>query len=222
MGAITDLEVGIVPHREWALRQWFYANTLWYYHRLAQSHQLNTNPRFYELVDPDLRPLCKMLHDQYIPTTPSCQGHFYPRQHFEDIWHELRLEAVRARDRGLAVRNAESGDACIFVNHEFQLPWDDFDSFFMQAGPHQNTGFIAFVLPQERAGLADQLRANPCPIPAAKIDEDAALSRRLGGPTFCVQVRTSSPREQSKIWNEVTKFLVHTMDGSAATKTNAH
>ncbi|MGE5608108.1 MAG: hypothetical protein ACM359_02540, partial [Bacillota bacterium] len=60
MTPITGLRPDIVPHQQWALSNWFYAGPMWYYHRLGPGRQLITDPRSYDLIDPDLRSLCRL------------------------------------------------------------------------------------------------------------------------------------------------------------------
>ena len=42
--------------------------------------------------------------DAGLQTTPSCQGHFYPRDRFEKIWDELKREEPLITDGGLVVK----------------------------------------------------------------------------------------------------------------------
>src|ERR1051326_6919725 len=84
--AIAALDAGLVALRQFPLRKWYYASPLWYYHRPAAEHVLKRDPRFFELVDPLLRELCRIVFDAGCCTTPSCEGHFYARARFEKIW----------------------------------------------------------------------------------------------------------------------------------------
>src|SRR5690242_19227618 len=88
MKTITGLSAAIVPHRMWAVSRWFYANPIWYYHRLSAAHEICAGGKFYQLVDEELRELCRLLNEAGVRTTPSCQGHTYPKQRFERIWEE--------------------------------------------------------------------------------------------------------------------------------------
>src|SRR5438067_8000604 len=75
VSTIRGLQAGLVPHREWAVRRWFYANPIWYYHRRSAAHEIRPTGKFYKLVDPELREVCRLLNDAGLQTTPSCQGH---------------------------------------------------------------------------------------------------------------------------------------------------
>src|ERR1043165_1765844 len=97
---ISGLKADIVPHRQWPVSKWFYANELWYYHRLGTDEEVVTGRKFYKLVDEDLRELCHVLPEAGLQTTPSCQGHFCDRSCFEKIWQELVREAVAIRGEG--------------------------------------------------------------------------------------------------------------------------
>src|SRR5512146_1091716 len=104
MNIVTGLRADIVPHREFAIRKWFYSSPLWYYHRAGTTDEIRADRRFYRLVDPDLRELCRILLDAGLRTTPSCQGHFYPRERFERIWDELQREQPLITGEGLEVK----------------------------------------------------------------------------------------------------------------------
>src|SRR5690242_14472195 len=106
--AISDLSAGLLPHRQWAISRWFYANPIWYYHRRSSVHEIRLGGRFYQLIDPALRDVCRLLNDAGARTMPSCEGHSYPRERFEQIWEELRREEPLIRGHGLVVKDCEN------------------------------------------------------------------------------------------------------------------
>ena len=124
---MTGLEAGIIPLRTFPLHKWYYAKSLWFYHAPASEHRLIADPTFFELVDPQLRELCRCLLSAGLHTTPSCQGHFHSRERFRRVWDELAYEADRIRSNGLVVRDSETEAAFAFSAPDYRLAWPDFE-----------------------------------------------------------------------------------------------
>jgi hypothetical protein len=203
---ICGLSASIVPHREWPLRKWYYANPHWYYHRKGADGEIVANPKFYQLVDPDLRPVCHLLNRAGLQTTPSCQGHFFERSRFGTIWQVLKREEALIRDEGLVVKDSETDREALFADSNYQLPWKDFDGFFAEAGDHQGTGYLGIVVPRDRPELAERFR-QPYRTQAATLSEDTELGRCLGGEVFQVLVRTRGVSERSEEWRRFTEWV---------------
>ena len=204
---IDGLRADLVPHRLWALSRWFYANPLWYYHRVSAAHEIDTDGKFYRLVDPELRELCKLLNDAGIRTTPSCQGHSYPRERFERIWIELLREQELIRGRGLEVRDSDNQDAYLFHNPDFRLPWESFGSFYREAAAHQNVGYVAMILPRSAGALVRRLAAEKYKTVCTTIAEDSELGPALGGSVFAVQVDAPDPQTRGIEWRNATDYI---------------
>ena len=152
---ITDLKADIVPHRQWPVSKWFYANELWYYHRLGTDEEVVAGRKFYRLVDDDLRELCHMLNEAGLHTTPSCQGHFYERQRFEHVWEVLTRERDLIRGDGLIVKDSETDRELLFKQNDYSLEWENIDAFFAAAAAHQGTGYLGVLVPHDRDDVSD-------------------------------------------------------------------
>jgi len=210
---ITGLRAGIVPHREWPLCKWYYANPHWYYSRRGNAGEIVANRRFYQLVDPDLRPVCHLLNTAGLQTTPSCQGHFFERSRFETIWAVLSREQDLIRTGGLIVKDSETDREALFQDPQYQLPWNDFDAFYAQAGEHQGTGYLGILVPPERIDLADRFRQN-YRTEAAELSEDRELGDELGGQMFQLKLRTTGPAQRSEEWRRFTEWVRDLLKGS--------
>src|SRR5438552_17455999 len=125
--AINVLRAGIVEHRQWPLSKWYYANSLWYYHRRRNDDEIVTNWKFYQLVDPELRQICHLLNEAGLQTTPSCQGHFYEKQRFEHVWETLTREQSLIRADGLIVKDSETDHEVLFRCPNYSFQWKQFD-----------------------------------------------------------------------------------------------
>ena len=187
--------------------KWFYANPLWYYHRPGTDEEIVANRRFYQLVDEELKELCHLLHSAGLRTTPSCQGHFYPRERFERIWEELQREQPRIRDGGLSVKDSETDETYLFHDERFQLPWSDFEGFYDEAGRHQSTGYLGIVVPPECQDLAAALDDLTQKTPEAELGFDPCPHPQLGGRLFHILAYPSEPSSRSGFWRKGTEVF---------------
>lgn len=204
---IRGLRADLVPHRRWATSRWFYANPVWYYYRFSATHEIDPSGRFFKLVDPELREVCRLLNDSGIRTTPSCQGHSYPRERFERIWDVLQAEQEPIRSRGLEVRDSENQKRYLFHDAAYQIPWTSFDDFYRDAAGHQNIGYLGMIVPEVREQLITRLRAEKYRTVATTIQEDEELSRVLGGVVFAVRVDAIDPQTRSIEWQDFTAYV---------------
>jgi len=204
---IGDLHATLVPHREWAIRQWFYANPIWYYHRRSAVHEIRPSGRFYQLVDPQLREVCHLLNSAGARTTPSCQGHSYPREHFERVWEELRREAPLIGGAGLWVKDCESDQSCVFRRSDYRIPWPCFDDFYREAAAHQNVGYLGILVPEGHGELARRLSGDVYTASATWVDVDEEVGALLAGTMFVVRVEATDPAVRAAEWCAFTKYI---------------
>jgi hypothetical protein len=217
---ISALRADLVPHREMAIRRWYYANPLWYYHRLGTATELNTNSKFYQLIDPDLRDLCRMLHEAHIHTTPSCQGHFYGHDHYEGVWELMNREAHAIRTTGLPITECESGRRYLFYYPAFHISWPDFASFYGEAGRYQTQGYLGVLLSRDRHDLICKLHNKPFRSSRASIKFDGELSCMLGGSLFAATVQPRDPDERDRQWRAITDYFRDLLQDQRPCKSN--
>lgn len=213
---ITGLNVGFVPHRKWSLRRWLFASPIWYYHGPRTSQRIVAGRRFYELVDPLLRDLCRELNDHGLATTPSCEGHFHPPSHFRRVWEELRREEPLIGGEGLVVHDAETDEAYLFREPGYRLPWKSSQEFLQQAMRQQGIGYLGIVVPGERRQIAGTLQSICGPLGYASVLCET--------PLFHLFVSAGGPMQQRDAWQEITdmiRAMLHREPrvGSAATST---
>jgi hypothetical protein len=201
---ISGLRADIVPHSLWAISKWFYANSIWYYHKRGTDESKKTDRKFYELVDPELRDLCKLLYDHGLHTTPSCQGHLYPRERFEKVWRVLTREADEIRGRGLVLKDSETDRPYLFRDPGYSLAWRSFDEFYAEAGEHQGTGYLGILLPCDCEEVAERLRRLERDGPRVRMFFDEKNGALLGGWLFSILVRPRTDEERHELWRELT------------------
>ncbi len=208
----ADLSAGLVPLSEFPLRKWYFAADAphpprWYYHAPALEHRLRDDPEFYELVDPPLRELCRLVRDAGLCTTPSCSGHFYAKERFARIWDDLQRESRAIRHDGLELVDSESGAGVRFRNAAYTLPWQEFGEFHAQVDALQRQGYVGLAIPPARTGLVQRLASDAFATPAARIIVESRLGRLFGQPVFGVYVDAESTDERDATWAEVTGYL---------------
>lgn len=205
---LTNLHADLLPHRRWGVRKWFYASPLWYYHGPSPDHRVQADSQFYALMDPNLRPLCRLLHQAGVRTTPSCQGHFYPREHFQRVWGQITRDAAAITQAGLPVRDSETGRLYLFRNPAYTVPWPTFEAFHDQVALHQTTGYLGILLPRERSELYESFLAGGHRSRTSAMLFDPYLGRLLASYVFHLFVHTPNPEQQARQWRYLTD-LVH-------------
>lgn len=206
--SIRGLEAGFVAHRQWPLRKWYYANPLWFYHEPFAADEMIPSPKFYELMDPELRDLCRGLHAAGLHTTPSCQGHFYEKERFERIWAELERERAKIIAGGLEVKDSETQEAFLFQDEAFSLPWDSFDSFYAEASAQQGIGYLGVLVPFEREDLHAALLRLARRDESSQIEFDDAIGRRLGSHLLAIHVAPPTPLDRGELWRGITERVL--------------
>jgi hypothetical protein len=206
MNTITGLSAQVIPQREFPTRRWFYADPLWYYHGSAGPRPPSGDVVF-DLIDPELRDICRLLLDAGLRTTPSCQGHFYPRDHFERVWCELNREAAAIRKDGLCVRDSETDRPFLFRYPVYDLPWPDFETFWREAGAEQHKGYLGVLVPSDHEDVRNALANAPYAGRCGWMIEDAEAGQQLGAVLFSIFVAPVSPRDRAAEWAGVARYF---------------
>jgi hypothetical protein len=204
---VRGLDAGMVSLREFPLRRWYYADPHWYYHAPALEHRLSDDAKFYELVDPPLRPLCRAARAAGLSTTPSCAGHFYMKERFARLWATLQRDADGIRGGGLAVCDSESGAPCVFQDPAYVLPWTDFDAFFAQVDALQRQGYLGLAVPPRRAACVNGLVDGSALPAGVEIGLDPELTSALGQPLIGIRVSPANLSERERLWAAVTRHV---------------
>jgi hypothetical protein len=205
---IRGLEAGFVPHRQWPLRKWYFANPLWFYHEEYPIDEMIPSRAFYELVDPELRELCRGLHEAGLHTTPSCQGHFYGRERFERIWAELEREQAKINGPGLPVKDSETQQEHLFQDPGFRLPWSSVEAFYEEASAQQGEGYIGILIPHERDRLRDALVRLQRQDDSSRIEFDDAVGRRLGSHLLAIHMTPRDTEQREGLWARITQDIL--------------
>jgi hypothetical protein len=205
--SVSALRADLVPHHEWASRRWFYANPIWYYHRQSTGHEIRTGHRFYDLVDPKLREVCRLLSRAGLGTTPSCQGHSYPRERFEQIWTELNREARAIHGDGLVVRDCESDAPYLFRQPDWHVPWSSFDTFYREAAAHQNEGYLGIIVPQNQPALEERFQREPYRTRWSILALERCPPAAVPGSLFGLRVNAIDESVRDREWEGFTHYI---------------
>jgi len=210
---ISNLRSDLLPHQRWAISKWYYANALWYYHRDGTGEEIVPNRKFYQLVDPDLREICRELLDAGLQTTPSCQGHFYPRERFEKIWDELKREEPPITHGGLIVKDSETDREFLFRDLRYRVPWPNFADFHTAATEHQGTGYLGIIVPHDQAAQIERFRHARRRTGKMTLFDENPGGRYLGGVLFDILVEPRDPENRTEIWEEIRRAIRDVLAG---------
>lgn len=198
------LSASVISTKLFPTRRWYRSrDKLWYYHGPRKHVEIPEAVDFGESVDSDLEPLVRFLHLRRIPTTPSCQGHFDDRDHFEKVWRRLQEDSERIRGQGLRLEDVETGEQVLFQRSDYELPWGSLDAFYEDAGSNQQKGYIGFYVrdPEIKTHLRHIL-TGPSEFNFFREAGDVG-SRTL----FALGVRKKDEEEQKKEWSRWTRKI---------------
>lgn len=205
MQVTTHLETGLVPRKHFARRRWYHASNLWYYHRPGPPPKLQLDRQFYELIDPDLRDLCRRLHERGISTAPSCSGHFHKAAYLVDVWDQLQREAEQIRTTGLVVQDCETKEDVLFRNPTHQLPWDMFRDFQEDLRTSQKGGYLGVIFRNDTEGVREQFTHDD--LFESNAAYEAEEPDTTGDWILHIMVDAPTPDALTHQWNEVTRHL---------------
>jgi hypothetical protein len=201
---IQSLSADLITRESFPKREWFYASPMWYYHRARPActeSRLNTDARFYKLIDPDLRPLCRQLNARGIRTTPSCQGHFYQRGHYQKVWDLLQRESRTIVAEGLEVRNAETDELRLFKDPAYKLPWPSFEIFLSKIAAEQGKGYLGMWV---NASLGYSLTTRCARLDPSSVALHHALCPEKNGlHLLYFTVDANSPDARAQAWRQL-------------------
>ncbi len=212
---MDGLTPAIVAHKLWWRRRWFHAvDGTRYYHAPGPRQPILAGRGFYERLDAQLRPLCRLLHAHGLQTTPSCQGHFHGRSYFEARWEELQREAAAIRSTGLRVIDAESGAQYRFRDPRYHLPWRSFEVFQARSLRHQRTGYLGVLVPVAQHPLLPRLRAGTGQDTCLHLaTEDLPYK---GERLLHIQVQPRDPDDGIRQWQRVTALFERALECGGA------
>ena len=133
-----------IPHNKFHLGSWLIEknNPSWYYFYPKKSlNKFNYDKNFYSTLDNPLKNVVKFLHQNKIDTTPSCSGHFYPKDIFKKTFDSLKSAEKNIKGKGLILQNPETGEFYKYRNEDYVLPWGK-DEFTDRALIHQRKGCL--------------------------------------------------------------------------------
>ena len=131
----------------------------------------------------------------------SCEGHFSSVEEFEPIWKKISSDSEVIRTRGLPVSDVETGEKFLFKNKDYRIPWENYESFWEEAGTSQSQGYIGFYVRD-----TDYVRSLRHLITEPSLynyfRESGSVDKHI---LFTIGVRKTNSEDQSKEWN---KWLV--------------
>lgn len=182
-----------IPHSDFHKGYWLNINepNPWYYFfPTIRTYTLPTDSNFYKTLDSDLKKTVILLHQNKIPTTPSCSGHFFSPEHYARIYERLKNNARKIAVEGVILENPETGAKYFYKNAEYKLPWSS-EYFVDKSLDYQKTGVLGFVDPNQ-----DLAKIVPLEF---RIKQD-------GDITIMLEISENEEKRKLK-WNKLCKVL---------------
>ena len=135
----------LIPHEKFHKGIWLSTpKTPWYYflHK-DRDYTLPQNPKFYSTLDDSIKPIVHLLHKNNIPTTPSCSGHFYSKEHYIPTYNSLLNNQKLINNDGVILKDDETNKNYFYQNKNYKLPWTK-DEFLDKITRYQLKGVLGF------------------------------------------------------------------------------
>lgn len=133
----------LIPHNKFHKGEWYKSQSQWYYfNECEQEYKLPTSKIFYQGIDPQLLPILKYLHSKNIPTTPSCEGHFYNRKYYKKLYAKLCKDAELIKTVGIILEKEDYTHH--YIDPNYIIPWTE-SEFLQQVSTYQTNGVLGFV-----------------------------------------------------------------------------
>lgn len=134
----------LIPHTDFHKGIWLSnENVPWYFFlKTKRENKIPNSPSFYGSVDDCLIPIVKKLHNNNIPTTPSCAGHFENRKYYSEIYDLLKIFEENLKT-GEILHDDENDRQFYYENKNYTLPWSK-NIFLDKINDYQKNGVIGF------------------------------------------------------------------------------
>jgi len=135
----------LIPHTNFHKGIWLSnENVPWYFFlKTDREFEIPNGDSFYDSVDECLLPIVKKLHNNNIPTTPSCAGHFENRKYYSEIYDLLKMFENNLKI-GEILHDDENDRQFYYENSNYKLPWSK-NVFLDEIIDYQKNGVIGFL-----------------------------------------------------------------------------
>lgn len=190
----------LIPHNKFHKGEWYRSQSQWYYfNQCEQEYKLPTSKVFYEGIDTQLLPIVKYLHSKNIPTTPSCEGHFYNRKYYKKLYTKLCKDSELIKTVGIILENDKYTH--LYVDQNYTIPWTE-SEFLQQVSTYQTNGVLGFV--DNYSKYYNILRKQQ--IENIKISHD--------DPVTLIQVKSTNNTEMCTNWNAIKSLIYSIVENS--------
>lgn len=149
----SGISPDFVPHEDFYKYKWLLPKgkkSKWYYAKESNGiYQIPTSERFLDSVDAELKESVRYLHEMDIPTTPSCSGHFYKENYYEDVYNDLIKECQSINSTGLELIDPETEEISFIKDQTYKIPWNR-KSFIERGIGHGHIGTIGLFDPSKK------------------------------------------------------------------------
>ncbi len=202
---MKKVSVDIIDHKAHHQRRWFSATGRWSYH--VKRDEKERSDEAYEKGDDNLKGVCYFLHRFGVKTAASCEGHFYKKDFFEQMWKDLVKEKKVIKTKGLRMVEQEMNQSMIYYDKSFELPWKSFYHFYNQARQYVKKGYLGILIPRQQKWLYKRLKEDAYKTQKASITYEGITAREKKYYLFHVEVRGSDEHMQGAEWEKVAAYL---------------
>lgn len=199
-----NFEVAFVPADQFARKRWWRParpGAAWFYHTPAPLRGA-AFLKDYSTLDPDVRPIVKMLHSMGLPTLPSCSGHWPLKKWTQRCYDALLGDADHIRGAGLDLLDVENGARVRLRDPFWDLPWFSWQDMHEEMIRFNGDGYIGFLLPPVHA--LNHILPDLAPLAPFVTAEREVIGNRLHA---VIRVRAPSPMAQRTCWQRVQAVL---------------
>lgn len=154
-----NLTPEFIPHEDFHRGSWLKAKgSNWYYFLRGEDNEGEISNKWFDnTLDPEIKSLVKLFHDNDIKTSPSCAGHFSKANYFEDIWDQLDREKEKINSDGLKLYDSENNDETIFKDKKYDLPWGK-KEFVNKAMEYQKKGVLGIFKDDAKESVISKIK----------------------------------------------------------------
>lgn len=172
------------------------SNDSWYYSSPSPGIvKFPTNSQFYKTLDRGLHLAVRHLHQCGYPTTPSCTGHFYGPEVYEDLWIGIDETCQQIRKSGMCFVDPETGMEYECHDPNFKSPFSK-TQYVNQALRQGHKGVLGMFDPSSK--IYQHLER--AEIPSSRIKKDGPLTLFLTMP--------GTEIELDSIWENFTDCIL--------------
>lgn len=184
------LNPDFIPHEDFHKGLWLKTKKCpwFFFYETPREYTIPNNNSFYDTVDDDLKPLVELLHQNKIPTTPSCSGHIHDENHNSELFDSIK-NISEYFGTGLTFNDPENKRKFFYKNKNFNLPWEK-NEFIDKISEYQGKGVLGFIDNNKKLKNISKI-----------------LPIKKSGDVSLIMTDNKSSKGITKNWKEITEII---------------